>query len=103
MTLFFPIEPPVGAAVLLALYRRYGDLWLVELLFNDLLRWNDFFLEERTCDATNLTCLGSWNQLTQYNDGQVCSAAISSCVPCSCFTFSAFVYGPAHVMCCSIL
>ena len=75
VTLFFPIEPPIGAAVLLALYRRYGDLWLVELLFNDLLRWNDWFLEERTCDATNLTCLGSWNQLTQYNDGQVCSSA----------------------------
>ena len=61
----------MGSAVLLTLYRRYGDLWLVELLFADLLRWNDWFLRERTYGASNLTCLGSWNELCQYNDGQV--------------------------------
>ena len=32
-------EPPIGAKVLLEMHRRYADAWLVELLFDDLLRW----------------------------------------------------------------
>ena len=40
-------EPPVGAKVLLSLYERFGDRWLVELLFDDALDWSDWFLRMR--------------------------------------------------------
>ena len=36
-------EPPIGAKVLLEMHGKYGDGWLVELLFDDLLRWSDWF------------------------------------------------------------
>lgn len=29
----------MGAKVLLEMYRKFGDKWLVELLFDDLLDW----------------------------------------------------------------
>jgi len=32
-------EPMMGAKVLLEMYRKFGDKWLVELLFDDLLDW----------------------------------------------------------------
>ena len=32
-------EPMIGAKVLLELYRKYGDKWIVELLLNDLIDW----------------------------------------------------------------
>ena len=35
-------EPVVGSRVLLDLYRRFGDVWLVELLFDDLLDWHNW-------------------------------------------------------------
>ena len=35
-------EPPIGAKVLLEMHRRYADAWLVELLFDDLLRCSDW-------------------------------------------------------------
>ena len=33
-------QPPVGSFALLELYRRYGERWIVELLFDALLKWN---------------------------------------------------------------
>eukprot|EP01060_Flectonema_neradi_P036803 TRINITY_DN719_c0_g1_i2.p1 TRINITY_DN719_c0_g1~~TRINITY_DN719_c0_g1_i2.p1 ORF type:complete len:789 (+),score=161.32 TRINITY_DN719_c0_g1_i2:881-3247(+) len=56
-------EPPVGAKVLEELYNRYGDKWLVELVFDDLLDWQAFFLRERLLEPLNLVCLGSYNVL----------------------------------------
>lgn len=35
-------EPPVGSRVLLDLFRRFGDVWIVELLFHDLLDWHEW-------------------------------------------------------------
>jgi hypothetical protein len=35
-------EPAVGGFALLELWKRYQELWLVELLFDDLLNWNDW-------------------------------------------------------------
>jgi hypothetical protein len=32
-------EPAVGGKVLLDLYERFGDVWIVELLFDDLFDW----------------------------------------------------------------
>jgi len=41
------------------MYEKYGDLWLVELLFDDLYDWNQWFHQERRLPPLNITCLGS--------------------------------------------
>lgn len=40
-------QPPVGATVVLDLFRRYGEAWLPALVFDDLLGWNDWFHDHR--------------------------------------------------------
>ena len=52
-------EPMMGAKVLLEIYKKYGDLWLVELLFDDLLDWNNWSLRERTMEPLDLIVLGT--------------------------------------------
>ena len=49
----------MGAKVLLEIYKKYGDLWLVELLFDDLLDWNNWSLRERTMEPLDLIVLGT--------------------------------------------
>jgi len=52
-------EPPVGAMILKEIYMKYKDDWIVELLFPNLLTWNDWFLRERTHGELGLISLGS--------------------------------------------
>lgn len=40
-------QPPVGAMVVNELYKKYGDQWLLEELFDDLWGWNKWFYENR--------------------------------------------------------
>ncbi len=40
-------QPPVGAAMVLELYRCHREAWLVKLVLDDLLGWNDWFHENR--------------------------------------------------------
>ena len=35
-------EPLIGAKVLLELYRKFGDVWIVELLLDDLIDWHNW-------------------------------------------------------------
>jgi glycogen debranching enzyme len=51
-------EPLVGARVLLELYKKYGDAWVVELLLDDFLDWFDFVWRRRV-GSLGLICLGS--------------------------------------------
>jgi len=60
-------EPPVGARVLLELFKKYNDVWLVDLLFDDLLSWNDWLLQQRTLGPLGLVSLGS-NKIDGYGD-----------------------------------
>ena len=53
-------EPPIGAKVLQAVFERWGDAWLVELLIDDLIDWNDWFYRRRILDG--LVALGSFNE-----------------------------------------
>eukprot|EP01062_Namystynia_karyoxenos_P016792 TRINITY_DN16186_c0_g1_i1.p1 TRINITY_DN16186_c0_g1~~TRINITY_DN16186_c0_g1_i1.p1 ORF type:complete len:784 (+),score=289.83 TRINITY_DN16186_c0_g1_i1:70-2352(+) len=63
-------EPPIGAKVLLEIYRKYKDDWLVELLFDDLLDWSNWFLSVRTLQPLGLICLGgSSMQNARYESG----------------------------------
>jgi putative isomerase len=43
-------QPPVGSMVVRELYRRFGDRWLIEMLFDDLLRWNRWWWSHRQRD-----------------------------------------------------
>lgn len=73
-------EPPIGAKVLLEIYNKYHDLWLVDLLFDDLLAWNDWFVRERMFGPHGIVSLGS-NTIAGYHDfaaGQMQGARFES-------------------------
>jgi len=40
-------EPPVGSIILELIYNIYQEDWLVDLLYNDLVDWNDWLWRER--------------------------------------------------------
>ena len=50
-------QPPVGSMVVRELYRRYGDRWLLEEVFERLLTWNRWWVEHRSQEG--LLCWGS--------------------------------------------
>eukprot|EP01084_Bolivina_argentea_P028862 53608_1 len=54
-------ETPIGSMVLYQIYKKYGNnvLWLIELLFNDLYDWLNWFWRRRRCKPKYLICLGS--------------------------------------------
>jgi hypothetical protein len=51
-------EPPVGAKTLLDLYKKWGDRWVVELLFDDLLDWSNWFIRRRLLPPLDLGSAG---------------------------------------------
>jgi hypothetical protein len=53
-------EPPVGARILLELYKKYKDKWVVEALWDDLMDWNDWFVKKRLLEPVRLIALGSY-------------------------------------------
>ena len=52
-------QPPLAGKVLLEMYQKYGDTWLVELLFDDLLDWSNWFNATRRLAPLDIICLGS--------------------------------------------
>ena len=50
-------QPPVGSLVFKELYRKYHEKWLLEYVFDDLMRWNRWWPENR--DNKGLLCYGS--------------------------------------------
>jgi len=51
--------PPLGALALRLLHTRYNDDWLVELLFEDVAAWLDWFWRKRRLQPLGLIALGS--------------------------------------------
>lgn len=52
-------EPPIGAKVLLEMFKKQRDKWVVELLFDDLLDWSNWFLAKRKLEPLGMIALGS--------------------------------------------
>jgi putative isomerase len=50
-------QPPVGSTIILKLYRRFGERWLLEEVFDELLTWNRWWPRHR--DNGGLLCWGS--------------------------------------------
>jgi neutral trehalase len=40
-------DPPVGSLMLREIYKRYGDRWILEASFDDLLSWNRWWIRKR--------------------------------------------------------
>jgi putative isomerase len=40
-------QPPVGALMLKEIYKRYGDRWILDASFDDLLAWNRWWIAKR--------------------------------------------------------
>lgn len=51
-------QPPVGSAMLLEVYRVFREKWIVENMYPDLLRWNEWFAKNRMNESGAL-CWGS--------------------------------------------
>ena len=51
-------QPPVGSTMLLETYRVLGETWIVEEMYDDLLRWNRWFAEHRM-NPSGALCWGS--------------------------------------------
>lgn len=41
------------------MHEKYNDMWLVELLYDDLVAWNDWFVRERMFGPLGIVSLGS--------------------------------------------
>jgi len=52
-------EPYIGAKVVLEIYKKYKDRWLLDLLYDDLLAWNSWIWLHRREPPANLVVLGS--------------------------------------------
>jgi hypothetical protein len=50
-------QPPVGSLVVWRIYQQYGEKWFLELLYDKLLTWNRWWMENR--DVDGLLCWGS--------------------------------------------
>lgn len=50
-------QPPVGTLAAWSIYRKYKDKWLLELLYDDFLKWNRWWDKNRKTDG--LLCWGS--------------------------------------------
>jgi putative isomerase len=50
-------QPPVGSTICRELYRRFGDHWFLEEVYDHLLEWNRWWVTHRDCDG--LLCWGS--------------------------------------------
>jgi hypothetical protein len=44
-------QPPVGSLAIWELFERFGDLWLLDLAYEDLLQWNRWWLQNRVVDG----------------------------------------------------
>lgn len=51
-------QPPVGSTMLLETYRVLGKTWIIEEMYDDLLRWNRWFAEHRM-NPSGALCWGS--------------------------------------------
>ena len=50
-------QPAVGSMCVREIYRKFGEKWFLELLYDDLLEWNRWWAENR--DYEGLLCYGS--------------------------------------------
>lgn len=60
-------QPPVGSTMLLEVYRKFRDKWIVEEMYPALLRWNEWFVENRM-NASGALCWGSNEIPVQYGN-----------------------------------
>ena len=66
-------KPFVGAMVLEMLYGKFKDVWLVELLFDDMLIWANWIRDRRIEEPAGLVVLGSDNVAPGQSDGMQCT------------------------------
>jgi neutral trehalase len=50
-------QPPVGALIVKEIYKKYGEKWFLQEVFNNLLTWNRFWANNRDIDG--YLCWGS--------------------------------------------
>ena len=69
-------QPPVGSLVIKMVYDKYQDKWLLEEVYDRLLTWNRWWVENRDWDG--YLCWGStpykgWNRSIYNASGKICA------------------------------
>lgn len=59
-------QPPVGALMALAIYKKYPEKWFIDAVFNELLTWNRWWIKRRM--NQNLLSWGSHPSKNPYHD-----------------------------------
>lgn len=59
-------QPPVGSRIFVELYKKFNETWVLEYVFDDLLRWNRWWNTNR--NTNGLLCWGS-DDLPKPNNG----------------------------------
>jgi neutral trehalase len=59
-------QPPVGSLMVKEIYKKFPEKWFLEAVFDDLYRWNDWWMEHRLYKG--LLCWGSSPNGNVYND-----------------------------------
>ena len=60
-------EPPVGAKTVLSIYNKYKESWIIDVVYDDLLDWSNWFVKKRTIHGSpgqvvdGLISLGSFS------------------------------------------
>ena len=62
------------------MFLKHNDSWVIELLFDDLLDWNNWFHEQRRLAPLNITCLGGPDSGTRgMQEGRWVRAVVLNC------------------------
>jgi len=67
-------EPALGSRVLLDLFLRFGDTWIIELLLDDLIDWSNWQWERRRVVVPGSACCDEPGFITVGNDHSSCKS-----------------------------
>jgi len=59
-------QPPVGSMMVWEIYRKYPEKWFLEAVFDELLAWNQWWMDKRLYKG--MLCWGSNPEKNPYND-----------------------------------
>jgi neutral trehalase len=59
-------QPPVGTLMVKEIYKKYPDKWFIDSVFDDLYRWNNWWMQHRLHQG--LLCWGSSPNENKFND-----------------------------------
>ena len=64
-------EPPVGAKTVLSIYNKYKESWIINVVYDDLLDWSNWFVKKRTIHGSSGQVVDGLISLGSFSDENV--------------------------------